>query len=382
MKFTQNILIVAALGTTSQAFSLAPQGARMAQPRVSHPARNLVALPMSTSSTEEEVERLRNMAAKLREEVASLEQEKQESMAALAQKAFAKFDLNKDGEISIEELKAGLEKTFKLEGLPEDRVQNLMETFDKSGDGKLQPDEFVGVDQLRNRLEALEREERALAKREAQMAKAEEAVAKAIDEQMALINDRAPTTKEKVVSVLPYLLPLVDSLQYAGSWIAAHPDNIFAATGALLFTLYHSIPFAGFLAFIGLSFFSGNLEFNRLVRFNMQQAIALDIALFFPSLIAFVVGLTGVTAPPEALDIAGNGIFLTMLAAIGYSSVSSLLGQTPDKIPFISDSVNRRVPSAEDIKMNNELFFRGAGVDFAKLQEKLKEKKESEEEEK
>jgi Skp family chaperone for outer membrane proteins len=86
------------------------------------------------------VERLKSMAQNLRVEEAALEAER--SLAAIAEAAFRKFDTNQDGAISLVELKAGLKKTFKMQ-LPDKRVQQLIEGFDASGDGKLQLDEFV-----------------------------------------------------------------------------------------------------------------------------------------------------------------------------------------------------------------------------------------------
>ena len=115
------------------------------------------ALRVATNDDVDEVERLKSMAAKLRAEAASLEAEQQQEMADAAQRAFDKFDTNSDGEVSLQELKAGLEKAFKTE-LPDKRVAKLMEDFDKSGDGALQLDEFVTVEQFRNKLDSLARE--------------------------------------------------------------------------------------------------------------------------------------------------------------------------------------------------------------------------------
>jgi len=113
-------------------------------------------------SVSSEVERLKSMAAKLRAEASLLEAQQKEERANETERAFRKFDTNKDGQVSFEELKQGLEKYLKTE-LKEDRVKKLMEEFDASGDGSLQLDEFVNVEQFRNRLEAIVRDEKAVA---------------------------------------------------------------------------------------------------------------------------------------------------------------------------------------------------------------------------
>lgn len=61
-----------------------------------------------------EIERLKRQAAKLRAEAASLEADKAKQLAEAAEKAFNKFDINSDGEVSLSELKLGLEKELKV----------------------------------------------------------------------------------------------------------------------------------------------------------------------------------------------------------------------------------------------------------------------------
>ena len=127
--------------------------------------------PVEKRATDDEVERLKSMAQKLSAEAAALEDDRAQELAAIAESAFRKFDTNQDGGISLNELKAGLEKAFKME-LPDKRVQQLMEGFDVSGDGKLQLDEFVSVNKFGNKLEMLNREEKQMAldsKKTAQM---------------------------------------------------------------------------------------------------------------------------------------------------------------------------------------------------------------------
>jgi hypothetical protein len=87
---------------------------------------NIRSSPLFNSQDEQEgeVDRLKAMAAKLRSEAASLEAEQARKSAEATQKAFDKFDLDKDGTISLEELKKGLEAAFKTE-LSEKRVKKV-----------------------------------------------------------------------------------------------------------------------------------------------------------------------------------------------------------------------------------------------------------------
>jgi len=319
-------------------------------------SRTNVAIRMSDSSKQEgqddEIERLRSMAAKLRAEASILEAEKVQQMADAADRAFRDFDINQDGNISVTELKSGLEKAFKTE-LSEQRVQKLMEEFDASGDGALQLDEFVGVEQFRNRLESLAREEKRQAREAQETAVKEEAEVALAAARLDFLNDKPPTTQDKVLSLIPYLFPLLDGLTYGRTILTSEGSegNPLIVGLALIYSLYRAIPFQGFIAFFALSFLAGNPSLNRLIRFNMQQAIFLDISLFFPGLVTAIIGLVAGGANveiPESVNNIGNlGIFVTLAATILYCCVSSIAGQEPDKIPFISESVKSRMPTLD-----------------------------------
>jgi len=235
--------------------------------------------------------------------------------------------------------------------LTDERVKELMGEFDATGDGTLQKEEFVTVDKFRNTLEALVREEKRIANEAALDAKRQEEEATALQARLDLLNDRPPTTQDKIVSVLPYLFPLLDGLQFGRFLLNGQESNPLVGALAVIYTLYRSVPFSGFIVFFLLNFLSSNPSLNRLVRFNMQQAIFLDIALFFPGLIAAVYSLIasgfGGGIPPAVTELGTDAMFITLLATIAYSTISSALGIEPDKIPFISQAVLDRMPTVD-----------------------------------
>ena len=300
----------------------------------------------------DEIQRLRDMAAKLRQEAAGLEAEQKKAFAQAAEQVFRRFDKNKDGKISAPELKEGLEKVLKIE-LPEKRAEQLVQAFDTNQDGSLQLEEFsgAGVDGFRNKLDAIAREERNEARQKAKAIQAETEAARMAEMQMELVNDKPPTITDKIVSVLPYLFPLVDGLQFARFFIEGNPENPLASAALIAYGLYRAIPFSGFLSFFVLNFLSSNPKINKLVRFNMQQAVYLDIALFAPALlVALTAGLLnqlGVNIPASATELGNDAMFVALLATIGYTSISSLLGEIPNKLPFISQRVENGMISPD-----------------------------------
>ena len=311
--------------------------------------------PVEKRAASDEVERFKSMAQKLRAEAAALEDDRVQERAAISESAFRKFDTDQDGEISLDELKAGLEKAFKME-LPDKRIQQLMEGYDVSGDGKLQLDEFVSVNKFGNKLEMLNREEKqmALDSKKADQIEAEKALL--AETRLSLMNEGEPTTRDKIVSALPYLLPLLDSLQFGRFLLAQHPDNPVVGILGLLYTGYMSIPLGGLLAYLGLNFLTSNLKLNKLVRFNTQQAVFVDIALFVPSLLAaatgFIASGAGFEVSAGVTELGSDAVFGAVVLAIAYASVSSALGITPDKIPFISQAVEDRMSTIDMFDVN------------------------------
>jgi hypothetical protein len=83
----------------------------------------------------------------------------------------------------------------------------------------------------------------------------------------------------------------------------------------------------------------------------MQQAIFVDIALFIPGLLVAATGLlasgAGFELPTGVTELGSDVVFGAVLLTVAYASVSSALGITPNKIPFISQRVEDRMPTID-----------------------------------
>merc|ERR1712157_125951 len=194
-------------------------------------------------------------------------------------------------------------------------------------------------------------EEKALAAKAKQDAMKEAEVSKITDALLEQINDKPPTITDKIISVLPYLFPLLDSVQYGRFLLSGNDsnNNPLVVILALIFTLYRSVPFSGFIAFFALSTLSSNFSINRLIRFNMQQAIFLDIALFFPGILLAINQLIGSKIPASIAEFFSDSVFISLILVLAYCVTSSFLGIIPDKIPIISQTVSNRMPTADQM---------------------------------
>lgn len=149
---------------------------------------------------------------------------------------------------------------------------------------------------------------------------------------------------DRLCGAVAYLLPLATSLGFAQFVFRDFPflSLLFLPTLPLQF-LYNSIPFGEFIIFLALIFgVVRNLSISRFIRFNVMQAILLDIVLFLVSLVVQMVlnpVLIGV-----AREIVYSTIFLGILGSVIYGVSQCLIGTYPDKIPGVSEAANAQVP--------------------------------------
>eukprot|EP00752_Nemacystus_decipiens_P009666 g8635.t1 len=328
--------------------------------------------------------KLRAFAAELRNQADELEAQRESEKREAAQKAFDDFDTNDDGTVDVKELIAGLEgqlrqdfikrmtKTMKRKPtpaevdekisempggalLPLELGQKLIEIYDTNGDGVLQPSEFAPKADLRVRLESLFADRAQEARLEAAAAREREienrGAAKAKEEAKARglalpedFNDGPPTVADRLLSALPYALPLMDNLVFGAHIFQTYPTQLnFLEPLVAILLIYRSLPFSGLILFFGLQWYAGKPEVNKLVRYNLRQAVILDIAMFFPSIFAFlasaVLGDDVAKLAPVA-SVGSDIIFVTVVVCVLYSIASSALGVLPDKLPLLS-AMNR-----------------------------------------
>lgn len=150
--------------------------------------------------------------------------------------------------------------------------------------------------------------------------------------------------QERLLSILPYLLPLLDSLSFGKYVFAKVPvlANILLAPLFPLYTVYRGVPFFAFGVFLLLFIFVvRNTNISRYIRFNTYQALILDIALILPQLFEGV--NSGGFIPASIVEVCSTAVFYAIAFAIIYAVVTNAKGQIPDEIPGVSASVYQQM---------------------------------------
>jgi len=145
---------------------------------------------------------------------------------------------------------------------------------------------------------------------------------------------------ERAAAATVYLLPLLDGFPFGAFIYSSVP-----AVGSVAYQLvpfvnaFQSLPFAGLILFVGLSYFTRNQGLSRFVRFNIQQALLLDILLIIPG----VFGGASRMFPVELQIIGSNFVFYLMALIVAYSWAQVAQGKTPDQVPILSEAANMQI---------------------------------------
>lgn len=153
---------------------------------------------------------------------------------------------------------------------------------------------------------------------------------------------QSPPIWQRLLAAAAYLLPWSDGLSFGRSLFGLFPVLQWLSLPALpVALLQQAVPFGSFLLFLVLFLaVVRNPRVPYLIRFNVLQAILIDILLVLVSL-AFNILLT-----PLGIDFAlrtlSNTVFLGVLVLVVFGVVQSLRGEEAE-IPSLSDAVRMQL---------------------------------------
>jgi hypothetical protein len=151
-----------------------------------------------------------------------------------------------------------------------------------------------------------------------------------------------PPIWQRLLAALAYLLPWSDALPFGRAMFSMFPALQWLAVPALpLQVLEQAVPFGGLVLFLLLFLVVvRNAQVPYLIRFNVLQAILIDIVLVLLTL-AFQM-LLAPLGGGFAVRTLSNTIFLGTLLLVAFAVVQCLRGKGAD-IPTVSEAVRMQL---------------------------------------
>jgi hypothetical protein len=152
---------------------------------------------------------------------------------------------------------------------------------------------------------------------------------------------QAPPIWQRLLAALAYLLPWSDAFPFGRGLFGMFPALQWLGVPALPVALLEQVvPFGGLVLFLVLFLaVVRNNQVPYLIRFNVLQAILVDIVVVLVTLAFQVLGL-------NALDFVGktlsNTVFLGILVLVLFAVVQNLRGKDAD-IPSLSEAVRMQL---------------------------------------
>jgi hypothetical protein len=262
------------------------------------------------------------------------------------EECFKLFDLDGSGAVDAAELQHGMRTFAGGAEIDEALAKELVKAHDRNGDGVLQPEEFE-LSALQTTLEGLlaaRREEELESFRKTREQQDEE---KALEAEQAALPEANEDTGllTRMVSCLPYLMPMIHCLKYGVLyWLMLASEVPFAAvvfqTLLNVFQWMLAFPFADLILIFGMQALADNAKLPMLLRFNLRQAILIDVGLGLFGL------ADGLVESMLHFSLPVSPIFFLTMAFTTYALLYSLLGIAPDGIPLVSkDAYNSIAPT-------------------------------------
>ena len=152
---------------------------------------------------------------------------------------------------------------------------------------------------------------------------------------------QGPPIWQRLLAALAYLLPWSDAVPFGRSLVGLFPPLQWLSLPALpIMLLQQAVPFGGFILFLVLFLaVVRNSNVPYLIRFNVLQAILVDILLVLVSLAFQVFGLEGLGFAGRTL---ANTVFLGTLLLVLFGVVESLRGREAE-VPSLSQAVRMQL---------------------------------------
>ncbi len=147
------------------------------------------------------------------------------------------------------------------------------------------------------------------------------------------------TVRDRIFASLPYLLPLLDGLMFAGSFFSLFPALTFLIVPLAPFLIVYNLPLASLIIFFALFLLVvRNSNISHFIRFNTLQALLVDIILILCRLMVSLLG----SGMEFIVKVFSNFVFLGVVAIVVYSVVQSFRGRYAE-IPTLSEAVYMQV---------------------------------------
>jgi hypothetical protein len=153
---------------------------------------------------------------------------------------------------------------------------------------------------------------------------------------------QGPPIWQRLLAALAYLLPWSDALPFGQSLFGLFPVLQWLSVPAFpVLLLQQAVPFGGFVLFLVLFLaVVRNSKVPYLIRFNVLQAILVDILLVLVSLTFSV--LLAPLGIGFALRTLSNTVFLAALLLVAFGMIQSLRGQEAE-VPSLSQAVRMQL---------------------------------------
>jgi len=276
---------------------------------------------------------LEKEAARIRAEALALEEEQQQQRRE--QRALEWTDGQKT--CSVAQLRLKLQKEEKVD-FSENEVRDLLDSKTASTENLSREEFEVKLKMLVSAKKETARALEAVALRERE----KEAQVASMKEELGSVfasevdgEDRSLGTR--IVASLVYILPLMDGFQFGLPLLEIFPAAVpFVKLIFPLLMLKNSIPFGTFIFLILFQAQARNGDLPQILRFNLAQAVVLDVLFIIPD---FFMSIISMDLPTSSLV----ALFVLLFGVMVYSVTLTLLGKVPDGLGGISDMTRRNL---------------------------------------